>query len=94
MNLSNNVSLSSPDRRTEVENVFLALFVGIVMLFSVFGNTAVIVAIFMNRLLREELSNRLTVNLGHHRPLQWPAGHVQQPLLRHCRLLDVWPHLL
>lgn len=64
MNLSNNVSLSSLDRRTEVENVFLALFVGIVMLFSVFGNTAVIVAIFMNRLLREELSNRLTVNLA------------------------------
>ncbi|XP_048729850.1 5-hydroxytryptamine receptor 4-like [Ostrea edulis] len=51
-------------RRGEIENVFLALTLGIVALFSVFGNVAVIIAIFMSHVLREELPNRLIVNLA------------------------------
>jgi hypothetical protein len=35
-----------------------------VMLLSIFGNVAVIIAVFLTRALREELSNRLIVNLA------------------------------
>jgi hypothetical protein len=50
--------------RGDIENTFLALSLGIVALFSVFGNAAVIGAVFISHALREELSNRLIVNLA------------------------------
>lgn len=50
--------------RSGVENAFLAFSLAVVMVFSVCGNLAVIVAIFTSRILREELSNRLTINLA------------------------------
>ncbi|XP_048733585.2 histamine H2 receptor-like [Ostrea edulis] len=64
MNSSNDSAHPEYVGRNEIENAFLALALGVVMLLSIFGNVAVIIAIFMTRTLREELSNRLIVNLA------------------------------
>lgn len=49
--------------RSGVENVFLVFFLVVVMVFFVCGNFVVIVVIFISRIFREELFNRLTINL-------------------------------
>ncbi|XP_062603418.1 5-hydroxytryptamine receptor 1A-alpha-like [Saccostrea cucullata] len=64
MNSSNESFPTEFVRRNDIENIFLAFALMIVMLFSVFGNIAVMIAIFMSRALREEMSNRLTMNLA------------------------------
>lgn len=49
--------------RSGVGNVFLVFFLVVVMVFFVCGNFVVIVVIFISRIFREELFNRLTINL-------------------------------
>lgn len=49
--------------RSGVENVFLVFFLVVVMVFFVCGNFVVIVVIFISRIFREELFNRLMINL-------------------------------
>lgn len=49
--------------RSGVENVFLVFFLVVVMVFFICGNFVVIVVIFISRIFREELFNRLTINL-------------------------------